>query len=140
MELIVRDKFNLDACIYKPNNGSVETVGSSAGEDEFYTVLGQQEFTDSNGYSRVTEKSDHIYAKAINAEGETKYFVKCNRYGKLFNPSGMFTEGNHKRFNKMIGSNEFNFKRVNLRIFELYTSFLKTRNVAWLNNAEREMT
>jgi PBP1b-binding outer membrane lipoprotein LpoB len=135
----MRDKFDLDSSIYKPNNGTVQPLVSSTDEDRFYTVLGEQEFIDSDGYSRATLDSNNIYAKAINAEGGTQYFVKCNRYGKLFNPSGMFTEGNHKRFNKMIGANEFNFKRVNLRIFELYTSFLKTRNIAWLNNAEREM-
>lgn len=130
----------MEDIIYRPNNGVVESVGRSQDENKFYTIFGQQEYLDQDGYSRVDEDSDNIYAKSMNSNGQTKYYIKCNRYGKLYNPTGMFMEGNHKRFNKMIGSNEFNFKRVNLRIFELYLSFLKSKNIAWLNNAEREMT
>ena len=106
---------------------------------KYYTCFGKQEYLDDDGYSRVSEDSDYIYAKSITRNGNTNFYVKSNRYNKLYNPTGMYTEGQHKRFNKMIGSNEFKFKRVNLRVFELYTSFLKTKNTAWLNNAEREM-
>jgi hypothetical protein len=30
------------------------------------------------------------------------------------------------------------FKDVNYKTFDLYVNFLKTKNVAWLHNAERE--
>lgn len=134
----MREKFSND-CIYRPNNGSIEPVASPSSENKFFTSLGMQEFIDENGYPRVSEDSDHVYAKCTIHEGETRYFIKSTRYAKLYDPSGMYTEGHHKRFNKMIGANEFRFKRVNPRIFELYTNFLKTKNIAWLNNAEREL-
>lgn len=108
---------------------------------KYYTAFGEQEWIDDDGNSRVNSDSDKIYAQSKpNEHGTVHYFVKANKYGKLFNPTGMYTEGQHKRFNKVLGAQEFQFKKVNLRVFELYTSFLRTKNTAWLNNAEREMS
>lgn len=108
--------------------------------NKYYTAFGEQEWLDEDGNSRVNSNSDKIYAQSKpNEHGTVHYFVKANKYGKLYNPTGMYTEGQHKRFNKVLGAQEFQFKKVNLRVFELYTSFLKTKNTAWLNNAEREM-
>ena len=129
----------MEDIIFRPNS-EPEKFGHTEDPNRYYTCLGEQEYLDEDGYSRVSEDADNIYAKSVNKNGTTNFFVKCNRYGKLYNPTGMYTEGQHKRFNKMIGANEFTFKKVNLRIFELYTSFLKTKNIAWLNNAERELT
>ena len=39
-----------------------------------------------------------------------------------------------------IGKNEYNFSKVNQRVFDMYLNFLRTKNIAWLNNAERELT
>ena len=108
--------------------------------NKYYTSFGDQEWIDEDGNSRVGKDSDKIYAQSKpNEHGTVHYFVKANKYGKLYNPTGMYTEGQHKRFNKVLGAQEFQFRKVNLRVFELYTSFLKTKNTAWLNNAEREM-
>lgn len=136
----MREQINMEDIIYRSKKDIIEPTINSSNEDRFYTSIGEQEFIDEDGYSRVSEQASNIYAKSLNNNNkETKYYVKSNRYGKLYNPTGMTTEGQHKRFNKMIGANEFNFKRVNQRIFELYINFLKTKNTAWLNNAEREL-
>ena len=135
----MREKVNINDFIYRSDKPATKT-SEQEDHNKYYTCFGDQEWVDDDGYSRVSENSDKIYAQSKSSEyGGTNYFVKGNRYGKLFNPSGMYSEGQHKRFNKLTGSDEFQFKKVSLRVFELYTSFLKTKNVAWLNNAEREM-
>lgn len=136
----MREQVNINDFIYRSDKTTKEHTPEQD-TNKYYTCFGDQEWIDDDGYSRVNSKSDKIYAQAKDSEhGGTNYFVKSNRYGKLYNPTGMYTEGQHKRFNKMIGANEFQFKKVNLRVFELYISFLKTKNVAWLNNAERELS
>jgi hypothetical protein len=52
---------------------------------------------------------------------------------------GMFSEGKSEKFLSKIGRKEYNFKQVNQEIFDMYLNFLSTKNIAWLNNAEREM-
>jgi hypothetical protein len=51
----------------------------------------------------------------------------------------MYSEGNESRFLAKIGKNEWSFKSVNKDIFDKYVNFLRTKNIAWLNNAERDM-
>lgn len=136
---IKQDNVQLEDFIFRTDKTRNKT---STNEDpnKYYTYFGEQEWIDDSGYSRVDKDSDKIYAQSVpNEHGTMHYFVKANKYGKLFNPTGMYTEGHHKRFNKVLGAQEFQFKKVNLRVFELYTSFLKTKNTAWLSNAEREM-
>lgn len=130
---------NLENCIYKSDKTTDnETINSNDQNDKFYTVIGEQEFIDDNKMPRTNSESNAL-AKAIITNGELQYFAKINAYGKLFNPMGMFSEGKSNKFLSRIGRNEYNFKRVTLRTFELYTSFLKSRNVAWINQAEREL-
>jgi hypothetical protein len=128
---------NIENCIFNP----IQNVKNNDEEPEnvYITLFGEQNFIDEKGFPRTTESSKNVYAKKTFSNGNANFFVKASRYGKLYNPMGMYTEGNANRISRMTGSNEFVFKKVNLRIFELYTSFLKTRNIAWLNNAEREM-
>lgn len=124
--------------IFRPNGNSEETTTETV-QDKFYTVIGEQEFLDEDGYSRVNENSNRIYAKSVGSEGVVKYYVKSSKYGQLYNPIGLYSEGKHNRYNKILGADEYKFKRVNARIFELYINFLKTKNIAWINNAEREI-
>lgn len=136
---ITQDNIKLDNFIFRPDKNKPTEVKTESG-NKYYTCFGEQEWLDDDGYSRVGKDSDKIYAQSkLTPDGSVHYFVKANKYGKLFSPSGMYTEGQHKRFNKVLGAQEFQFKKVNLRVFELYTSFLKTKNSAWLSNAEREM-
>lgn len=133
-----RKNLSFEDCIYRSNKEKTSNIEETS--SKYYTCLGEQEWVDDEGYSRVSSDSENIYAQSKpNEHGAVNYFIKANKYGKLYNPSGMYTEGQHTRFNKVLGAKEFQFKKVNLRVFELYTSFLKTKNVAWLNNAEREM-
>jgi hypothetical protein len=130
---------NFNDCIYKSSDKvNNQNTTDTDHIDQFYTILGQQEFIDDDKLPR-TNSENKALAKLSVVNGETKYFAKVNTYGKLFNPMGMFSEGKSQKFLSRIGRNEYNFKRVTLRTFELYTSFLKSRNIAWINQAEREM-
>jgi hypothetical protein len=118
-----------------------ETKTKPTTESKYYTILGDHDFIDDENKPRVNEPdSTSILAKTIAGTNKTKYFVKVGTYGKLFNPMGMFSEGKHNNFLSKIGRKEWEFKEVNAKIFDMYINFLSSKNVAWLNNAQRELT
>lgn len=102
-------------------------------------MIGYQDSLDDNKFPIVNSESKKVFAKKIIDDSNTKYFIKIGTYGKIFNPIGLFSEGRANRFVAKIGKNEFEFKQVNKKIFDMYLNFLTTKNIAWLNNAEREM-
>ena len=51
----------------------------------------------------------------------------------------MYSEGKNTQFLSRSGKNEYEFKKVSKEIFDMYLNFLSTKNLAWLNNAERGM-
>jgi hypothetical protein len=128
---------NFENAIYR--NNQIETQNNNQEEEEkYYTVIGLQDFLDEDQYPRTNKENKNIYAKcSVNEEGKRIYLIKIGRYNKIFNPFGMYSEGKSEKFLSKIGKAEFVFKRVNQNIFDLYINFLKTRNIAWLNNAER---
>lgn len=105
----------------------------------YYTILGQQEDINEDGFPIALQKKDALaYTKTIN--NDTQYFLKIGTYGKIYNPMGLYSEGRSNKFMAKIGKNEYNFTRVNQKVFEMYLNFLKSKNIAWLNNAERELS
>lgn len=105
----------------------------------YYTILGKQDYIDTNGFPVIADKEKSLaYTKDIN--GETQYFLKVGLYGKVYNPMGLYSEGKSNKFMAKIGKNEYNFTRVNRKVFDMYLNFLKSKNIAWLNNAERELS
>lgn len=125
-----------DNFIFVPNEGASK---NKTEETKFYTVLGNQEFLDEEEYPRVKEDSKDIYAKSVSYNGKEKYYIKVGVYGKIFNPFGMFSEGKANKFLSKIGKDEFQMKQVNPNVFGFYINFLRTKNTAWLNNAQREL-
>lgn len=123
-----------DDCIFHQDNARAETPAET--EQKYYTLLGNQDYVDSENFPRLVENGDKVFAKNIG----TKYYVLQSPYGKLYNPLGMNTEYKTDKFLAKIGRNEYSFKQVNQRIFNFYVNFLRSRNVAWINNAERELS
>lgn len=107
---------------------------------EYFTVVGLHENLDENNRPIVSSSSENILAKKVISHNTTKYFIKIGPNGKIYNPIGMFSEGNNNKFLARLGKNEYNFKSVNQSIFDMYVNFLSTKNLAWLNNAERALT
>lgn len=108
-------------------------------EIKLYTIIGKHDFIDDNDRPRVSDNESNSMAKSIIKNNKERFFIKTSNYGKLFNPLGMYSEGKQKKFLSKIGKSEFNFKEVNMKVFNMYINFLSSRNAAWLNNAQREL-
>jgi hypothetical protein len=113
---------------------------------EVYTFNGEHDFFNKLGYPMLDlDESDSplndpdAYAVKIVKGHKTNYFVKRGKYGKLFNPIGMYTEGRKNVQMRHAGRPEWRMEPTNEKIFTYYINFLKTKNLAWLNNAEREI-
>ena len=105
----------------------------------YYCIFGEHDFIDDQNNPRMNKESPKTLAKYVDGEISTRYLIKVGTTGRIYNPMGMYSEGNESRFLAKIGKNEWSFKSVNKDIFDKYVNFLRTKNIAWLNNAERDM-
>jgi|TARA_R100001163_G_scaffold12639_1_gene11827 hypothetical protein len=108
---------------------------------DVFTIFGKHSSSDDDGYPRLpSEEQDHhnAYAKRVSVGNRIKYYVKRGRYGRLYNPIGLYSEGTAKKQLRHAGRPEWQFKEATEQVFDKYIKFLKTKNVAWLNNAERD--
>lgn len=106
---------------------------------ECYTVFGEHKYMDDNNNPRL-DSEDKALAKKVSVDGGSpKFYIKVGTYGKIYNPIGLYSEGHSEKFLAKIGRKQFEFKEVNQKIFDMYVAFLSTKNLAWLNNAEREL-
>ena len=121
--------------IFKPN--PEKTIHDKS--NEFYTLIGKHKFIDSNKNPRLDSDSDNVFAKKIIYDSSARYYIKVGTYGKIYNPIGLFSEGTANKFLARAGKKAWEFKEVNSKVFDMYIKFLRTKNIAWLNNAEREM-
>ena len=110
-------------------------------QSQYYTVIGQHDFIDNDDNPSLNSADDNklMAEKITYTDGRQAFYVRVGTYGKLYNPIGMYSEGRLKKYMAKFGKKEWTLKKVNPKVFQLYVSFLKTKNVAWFNNAEREM-
>jgi uncharacterized protein YigE (DUF2233 family) len=127
---------NIDSFIFTPN--ATKTINTER-KESFYCFLGDHEFLDQDNNPRQSKETPKTLAKLVDTATYTKFYIKIGTYGKIYNPIGMYSEGKENQFLAKIGKNEWNFKEVNKGIFDQYVNFLRTKNIAWLNNAEREL-
>ena len=104
----------------------------------YYTMIGASDNLDAEGYPLAENENDSLAKKVY--KGQLSYYIKIGPNGRIYNPIGMFSEGNHNKFLAKLGKPEWKFSKVNQKVFELYLNFLKTKNIAWLNTAQRELT
>ena len=107
-------------------------------ETFLYTVFGKHDWLDDDGFPRLDSEGTDTYAKAIAGNERIKFFVKRGRHGRLYNPIGLYSEGTANKQLRHAGKPEWEFKETTERTFDFYINFLKTKNSAWLSNAERE--
>ena len=123
---------------HKINEDKIEEKSKTV---DVFTISGKHTEKDSEGFPRLDEdQQDHheAYAKRIKIGNRIKYYVKRGRYGKLYNPIGMYSEGTSKKQVRHAGRPEWEFKETNEDVFRKYINFLRTKNTAWLHNAERD--
>lgn len=113
---------------------------SSEEEQVCYTILGQNDKLDSHGYPIISDPDNkHVFAKHINRQtGLSKYMIRLDSSGKLFNPVSIYGIEKEKTFLDRICRSNTKFKEVNQKVFNMYLKFLQSKNISWLNNAERE--
>ena len=112
--------------------------------ETIYTMIGSQDYIEDGDpcltmTSEDAQESPDAYAMRIQIGNRTKYYAKRGPHGKLFNPIGMYSEGMASKTLGHAGKLEWRFVEVKERAFEFYRNFLKTRNLAYLTNAEREL-
>lgn len=128
---------NNDFSIHHKKND--ESIDSTEANTEYYTIVGKHEFIDENKNPRRSSETAEVCAKKISTQSSTKFYIKTGVYGKVYDPIGMFSEGTAAKFLARTGKKAWNYKQVNSKVFDMYLSFLKTKNKAWLSNAEREL-
>ena len=118
--------------------GGLEDIKSNV--TTYYTIIGKHDALSEDGFPIVSEKSNDIYAKMVIANNRIKYFIRTDSRGYAYNPMGMFVNERASVHTKELkGIKDKIFAEVNQKSFNYYIQFLKTKNVAWYRNAEREM-
>ncbi len=142
---------DMEEAIFRPKmqEGVLSHRASVIGDAIVYTAFGKNddedeegnpllwdfEYKDDEGGVLPAEDRDEAYAKVVQSDTGESYFIKKGP-GGFFNPTGMFSEGNANK--KRLGMQQWQYFRVNKKVFTYYLTFLRTKNVAWLKNAERE--
>lgn len=105
--------------------------------DEFYGLIGDQDYFDSNNYPRLIKEDKRVLAKKVfSASKKPRYLIKINTEGKFHNPLNVTSKEKSSYLDKT--RRELKFKSVSQKVFTMYTNFLRTKNLSWLHNADRE--
>jgi hypothetical protein len=108
--------------------------------EAFFCISGEQDFFDDSGYPRCSDANNSLVcAKKLSKNNNTiKYLIRINRDGKMYNPISLYGKKDESYTKNSPYSKARTFKEVNHKSFNMYINFLKTKNIAWLQNAERE--
>jgi hypothetical protein len=120
-------------------------------EQKFYTKKGEESFVDEDKNFRSSIESSQVYAKAIrkrlskNFAGNKNlayaFYIKSDPSRNLFNPIDLHTiePKMKKSFINKVCKTELVFTEVTESIFNKYLTFLRTENIKWLQDAQREI-
>lgn len=139
----VRD---IDSAIFRPSNNVKDPNIDNNFMEELdrdtvcFTIFGKHDYLDGNGMPIIDDEDNlNVLAKIVVINnGYPKYMIKRDSNGRLFNPLGI-DEGGHNKFIHHAGKEQYEFRSVNKNAFSYYIQFLKTKNMAHLRTAEREV-
>lgn len=140
----VRQKDRLDAIYFIDKKKAAESAKKKAkieklSNEIYYTIKGKEDTISDEGFPLLENGlSEWVLAKEVVNE-KTSYYIKCDDRGQLYNPYGMYAESHLTTRSRKTGKPNYKFTNVKKRVFDLYLNFLKTKNKAWLSNAEREI-
>ena len=103
-----------------------------------YTIINQHDFIDEDNNPRKEQEDSTVYAKKITKNNSIKYFIKIDNTNKFYNPLSSVSSIRPTKILQTISIPKNQFKQVNSEIFNMYINFLRSKNEAWLHNAERE--
>lgn len=122
--------------IYQPKQN---THDIPVPQDEFYTITGTEDYKDKGNNPRTLNNNEKVLAKKVyRSDGSAKQYIKININGNIFNPLSLYGDKTSNFLDSVCKSGS-KFREVNQKVFDMYISFLKTKNISWLHNAEREM-
>lgn len=105
-----------------------------------FTILGKHKVLD-NYYPALSDTDDDLdiaYAKFETVRGKTKFFIKTDDDGLLFNP--ISPDANTTDFKFRVMKNQghaWKYQSVTEECFYQYLEFLKTKNTLYLKYAQR---
>jgi hypothetical protein len=111
--------------------------------NKFYTMSGQEDYLDQELNPRLKKDNDKTVAKALSRADSSsyKYLIKIGAYGKIYNPISIYDpDAKQPKFMTRVRKSEWEFKEVSPKVFDHYINFLRTKNMSWFNNAERELS
>jgi hypothetical protein len=107
--------------------------------DEFYSMTGEQDYYDNNNNPRLVKDGPKTLAKKLFTEkSRPRHLILMNTDGKLHNPLNITSK--QKMTSNFLDRKcrEPKFKPVSEKTFSMYVNFLKSKNLSWLYNADRE--
>lgn len=118
-----------------------QTVNETTNTDAYFTISGQEDYIDNESNPRIQKAdSNKILAKKLSrVDGTFRYLLKMDRNGKIYNPLSIYGENQATTFLDRVCRSQNKFKDVNMKAFNMYLNFLRTKNVSWLHNTEREI-
>jgi hypothetical protein len=149
----------IENAIFIPRKEKAEVEQGEVRTTLVYTLAGQEDElidergnTNKQGYPSLwdvelkdgtiknAEKLDNAFAKTHEYRGKQRFYIKQNKDGNFINPvNGMEDEiTSKKKQTKYVGKDDYVFREVGYNTFMLYLKFLKTKNIAYLTQAERE--
>jgi hypothetical protein len=118
-----------------------QNIQNKIEENEYYTLAGLEDFLDSDHNPRISDMSNNkiMAKKIVRDDNSVRFSIKINNNGKAYNPISLYGAEKSNGFLERVCKNNDKFRDISAKAFSLYIKFLKTKNVAWLHNAEREM-
>lgn len=119
----------------------IKDLPSKIKEKILYTLFGQHQKT-LDGFPILIkgdpDKDEAIFAFKETKDTITNFFIKTDDNGTLFNPMEISPSSIHKKIKLLGGSKIKQFTKVSEECFNLYITFLKTRNTLHLKFAEQK--
>ena len=107
--------------------------------NEFYCLIGNEDFVDSTGRPMTKKDTDKVMAKKISkTDSPVQYFIRLSTNNKLYNPISQVGEDKSTSIVDNTCRPTNRFTQVSYLVFEYYLQFLTSKNIIWLNKAERE--
>ena len=106
--------------------------------NQYYTLVGQEDFIDDENNPRLKQDDNRVLAKKT-LQNKLKYLIKLDNAGKFYNPMSPVSSVKPIKILQTISISDTRFKEVNQTAFNMYLNFLRSKNIAWINNAEREV-
>jgi hypothetical protein len=127
---------------------NIHNISNCDGLREFYTLKDYQDFFDDDGFPRLNhEESEHVYAKcyrnklpkSFKSNNQFRFFITVTSNNKPFNPISNSEIPEPNKFINNVCKSDIRFLEVNQIVFQKYLEFLKTKNIRWLKDLERDM-